>query len=357
MTLTRHRRAVRCGRHLLHDRQRRPADLQRALHGLCGRQPHDRLLVARRGRQRRGPEQGVRQHRHDGPDGLGRQRHRLAQQRRDGPSQPDRQRRLGRGRHPVPPAGLVDVARGGRQRLRRAGPRRRLRRRGPALPVPGPRRRRQRQRHRGLHREDRHAGAADGGHRSAARQQLGLAGDQPARESDAQRRRRRGGRHLLHRRRWRSPDLQRGVHRERGRAASGGVLVGRQRGQRRRPARRLREHRHDGAGHRGHGPRRRRSLRLAEHPATRESRRQRQSLRGGRHLLHARRRRQADLRRAVHDLRRRSAHGHVLVGRRRRQHRVDDHRLCQRRRHVADHRRPRAWLPVPAAAGAPPPRP
>ncbi len=95
------------------------------------------------------------------------------------------------------------------------------------------------------------------------------------------------------------------------------------------------------------------STRLAEHAPAREPRRQRQPLRGGDHLLHARRRRRTDLQRPVHDLRRRPAHGHLLVGRRRRQHRDDQQRVREHRHRPRPRPRPPAWPPTSTPAGRP----
>ncbi len=172
------------GHDLLHDRRRRPADLQRALHRLGGGQPH-------RSSTGRSTPPATPRLSNTGyvnidltaPTVSERRRRRLAQHRRHRHSEPGRRRRLRRGRHAVPPAGFLDLAGGGRQRLRRAGPRRRLRRRPAALPVPGPRRRRQRQRHRHLHREDRHPGAGGHADRPAGRRPLGLDGNDSRRSA------------------------------------------------------------------------------------------------------------------------------------------------------------------------------
>ena len=173
-----------------------------------------------------------------------RQRHRLAQQRRHRHPEPPGQRRLGRGRHPVPPARLVHLARGDRQRLRRAGPVGRLERRRPCLRLPGPGRRRQRQRHRYMHGEDRHPGAGDHRHGPAGQQLLRLAEHQSDGEPERHRRPVRPAGHLLHRRRRLPADLQRTLQRLVCRSEHHRLLVGRRRRQHRGDQHRLREHRH-----------------------------------------------------------------------------------------------------------------
>ena len=110
---------------------------------------------------------------------------------------------------------------------------------------------------------------------------------------------RRGG-HLLHDRRRRPADIQRPIHRLRGRPAHGHLLVGLRRRQHRGDEHRLRQHRPDAAGHHRHRPRDERRRKLDErHPADGLAGGHRRPFRRPRHLLHARRWRHADLQRPL----------------------------------------------------------
>ncbi len=121
---------------------------------------------------------------------------------------------------------------------------------------------------------------------------------------------------------------------------------------------RLRQHRHHGAGHDGHRPAGKRQHRLADDRPGCDAERHRRHVRRSRHQLHDRRRSVADVHgSAVRGFRQRLPRRDLSLGRRRRQHRDDAHRLREHRHRRPDHDAQRGSRPTTARAGRRTPRP